>query len=134
MPSKLTNAARALLGRPVIATVATVDAEDRPQITPVWIDVDVDDIVFNTARGRAKDVNLTRNPSVAVCVVDPDNPYSAVVVRGRAEGTEEGADAQIDVLAKKYMGVDRYPLRQPDEVRVTYRVRPETIVVQPEDS
>jgi PPOX class probable F420-dependent enzyme len=134
LTTTLTNKAKALIDRPLIASVATVDAEGRPQLTPVWIDRDGDDLVFNTARGRAKVTNLERNPHVAVSVVDPDDPYNVVVVRGEVEGTEEGADAQIDALAKKYLGVDSYPLRQPGEVRVTYRVKSGNVVMQSEDA
>jgi len=133
MSTQLTQAARTLISRPVIANVATVDQEGKPQLTPVWIDIDGDDLVFNTAKGRAKQSNLARNPSVAVSVVDPDDPYNVVVVRGVAESSEEGADQHIDALAKKYLGLDEYPLRQPGEVRLKYRVRPEHIVMQPAD-
>jgi PPOX class probable F420-dependent enzyme len=129
----LSNKAKALLRRPIIADVATVDAQGRPQITPVWIDVDGDEVVFNTARGRAKDTNLTTNPHVAVSVIDPDDPYNVVVVRGTVEATEDGADAHIDALAKKYLGLDTYPLRKPGEVRVRYRVVTDHVVMQPSD-
>jgi len=128
--TKLSDKARALLERPVIANVATIDAKGHPQLTPVWVDVDGDDLVINTARGRAKDRNLRHDPHIAVSVVDPSDPYNVVVVRGRAEGTEVGADAVIDSLAKKYLGVDSYPNRRPDEVRVTYRVHPDSVVMQ----
>ncbi len=133
MAEALTNAARALIDRPVIASVATVSHDDKPQLTPVWIDRDGDDLVFNTAKGRAKQVNLERNPNVAVSVVDPDNAYNVVVVRGVAEPTEVGADEHIDALAMKYLGVDKYPMRQPGEQRLKYRVRTEHIVMQPAD-
>ncbi len=133
MTTKLSKKARSLVSRPVIANVATVDAKGEPQLTPVWIDVEGDDLVFNSARGRAKANNLERNPHVAVSVVDPDDPYNVVVVRGSAEPTEEGADAHIDSLAKKYLGVDSYPMRRPGETRVKYRVRPDHVVMQSED-
>jgi PPOX class probable F420-dependent enzyme len=133
MPATLTNAARQLLNRPVIANVATVDAGGKPQLTPVWIDVDGNDVIFNTAKGRAKEHNLEQNPHVAVSVVDPDDPYNVVVVRGTVTSTEEGADAHIDSLAKKYLGVDTYPMRQPGEVRVIYRVTADKAVMQPAD-
>jgi PPOX class probable F420-dependent enzyme len=129
----LTNKARALIQRPVLANVATVDANGRPQVTPVWIDVDGDDLLFNTAKGRVKANNLERDPHVAVSIVDPDNSYNVVVVRGKVEGTEEGADAHIDSLAKKYLDVDTYPMRQPGEVRVTYRVKADNVVMQSDD-
>ncbi len=133
MPSTLSNTAKALVQRPIIANVATVDAEGRPQVTPVWIDLDGDDLVFNTANGRVKTANLEKNPHVAVSIVDPDNSYNVVVVRGTVEGTEEGADAHIDSLAKKYLGVDTYPMRRPGEVRVKYRVHADKVVMQSED-
>ena len=133
MTTTLTNAARALLNRPVIANVATVDHLGHPQLTPVWIDVDGDVVLFNTAKGRAKQSNLDRDPHVAVSVVDPDNAYNVVVVRGTVESTEEGADSHIDSLAKKYLGVDSYPMRQPGEVRLIYRVHTDHVVMQPSD-
>jgi PPOX class probable F420-dependent enzyme len=133
MATALSNKARALVQSPVIAHVATVDAEGRPQLTPVWIDLDGDDLTFNTAKGRAKAANLDKNPHVAVSIVDPGDPYNVVVVRGSVEGTEEGADAQIDSLAHKYLGVDTYPMRQPGEVRVKYRVNADKVVMQSSD-
>ncbi len=133
MSTSLTTKARELISRPVIANVATVDEHDDPQLTPVWIDLEDGDLVFNTAKGRAKERNLAKNPSVAVSVVDPDDPYNVVVVRGKAEATEEGADSHIDALAKKYLGVEKYPTRKPGEVRVKYRVHPDHIVMQPGD-
>ena len=102
-------------------------------MSPVWIDLDGDDLVFNSVKGRAKARNLERNPSVAVSVVDPDDPYNVLIVRGSAEPTEEGAEDHIDALAKKYLGVDKYPKRQRGDVRVKYRVRADRIVRQPAD-
>jgi PPOX class probable F420-dependent enzyme len=133
MTTTLTRAARALLNRPLIANVATVDSGGKPQLTPVWIDVEGDQVVFNTARGRAKQSNLEHNPNVAVSVVDPDDPYNVVVVRGTAEGTEVGADAHIDALAKKYLDLDAYPMRRPGEVRIKYTVHADHVVMQPAD-
>jgi PPOX class probable F420-dependent enzyme len=133
MTTQLSKKARALIQRPVIANVATVDAEGAPQVTPVWIDLDGDDLLFNTAKGRVKAVNLSKNGKVAISIVDPDDPYNVVVVRGSVEPTEEGADAHIDFLAKKYLGVDSYPNRRPDEVRVKYRVHTDKVVMQSGD-
>jgi PPOX class probable F420-dependent enzyme len=128
--TKLSKKAKTLVERPVIANVATVDANGCPQVTPVWIDIDGDDLVFNTAKGRVKQSNLDTNPHVAVSVVDPDDPFNVVVVRGIVERTEQGADAHIDSLAKKYMGLDTYPLRQEGEVRVMYTVKADKVVMQ----
>ncbi len=120
-----------LLDRPVIAHVATVDRAGRPQLSPVWIGRDDEGVFFNTARGRAKERNLSRDPHVVVSLVDPDDPYNVLLLRGTVEPREEGADEDIDRLAKKYLGVDRYPNRQPGEVRITYRVRPTAVLRQP---
>jgi PPOX class probable F420-dependent enzyme len=110
------------------AALATVNADGTPQVTPVWIDWDGTHLRVNSARGRVKDRNLRRNPSVAVSLQDPDNPYRYLQVQGRVvETTEAGADAHIDALARKYLGQDRYPNRRPGEVRVIYRIRPERV-------
>jgi PPOX class probable F420-dependent enzyme len=117
-----------LLQKKAFANIATVNPDGSPQVTPVWFDVDGEDIRINTARGRVKDRNLRRNSAVALSVMDPDNPYRYVQVRGRVnEVTESGADAHIDSLAKKYMGVDKYPYRRPGEVRVIFKIRPERV-------
>jgi PPOX class probable F420-dependent enzyme len=119
---------RELIDKKSFAHVATVGADGAPQITPVWIDYDGEYIRFNTARGRVKARNLQRNPRVALAVQDPDNPYRYAQVRGRVvEMTEKGADAHIDALAKKYLGQDRYPFRQPGEVRVTVKIAADKI-------
>jgi PPOX class probable F420-dependent enzyme len=89
MATALSSKARELIQRPVIASVATVDAKGSPQVTPVWIDIEGDDLVFNTTKGRVKTANLEHNPHVAVSIVDPDNMYNVVVVRGTVEETEE---------------------------------------------
>ena len=117
-----------LLQKKAFANLATVNPDGSPQVTPVWFDVDGEDIRINTARGRVKDRNLRRNAAVALAVMDPDNPYRYVQVRGRVnEVTESGADAHIDSLARKYMGVDTYPYRRPGEVRVIFKIRPERV-------
>jgi PPOX class probable F420-dependent enzyme len=134
MPTELTDKAKALIARPVLANIATVDHVGHPQLTPVWIDLVDGNLAFNTAKGRAKEANLTKNPYVAVSVVDPDDPYNVVVVRGQVEPREAGADAFIDSLAKKYLGVDSYPNRRPGEVRVTYVIQPDKVVMQPADA
>jgi PPOX class probable F420-dependent enzyme len=119
---------RDLFQKKAFAHLATIGADGSPQVTPVWVDFDGTHIRFNTARGRVKDKNLRRNPRVALSMQDPDNPYRYMQVRGRvAEITEQGADAHIDALAKKYMNQDKYPYRRPGEVRVLYRILPEKI-------
>lgn len=133
MTDTLTDKAKALLERPVLATLATVAPDGGPQVTPLWIEVDGDDVLLNTAQGRAKARNLERDPRVALSVIDPDDPYNVVVVRGTVtEMTTEGADEHIDRLAHKYLGVDSYPMRQPGEVRLKIRIRPDRIPMQPQ--
>jgi PPOX class probable F420-dependent enzyme len=107
--------------------VATVMPNGTPQVTPVWVDYDGKYVIFNTARGRVKERNLRNNPAVALVVSDPQNPYRYVQVRGHVELIEEGADAHIDKLAKKYLGVDKYPSRQPGEERIIVRITPEAV-------
>jgi PPOX class probable F420-dependent enzyme len=119
---------RDLFDKKAFAHLATVGAAGTPQVTPVWIDFDGQHVRFNTARGRVKTRNFERNPTVALSIQDPENPYRYVQVKGRVvEVTEKGADAHIDALAKKYLGQDRYPHRRPGEVRVTVKVAPEKI-------
>jgi len=131
MTDKLSDKARQLIARPVLATLATVAADGGPQVTPLWIEVDGDDLLVNTARGRAKARNVERDQRVAVSVIDPDDPYNVVAVRGTVvEVTTEGPDAHIDRLAKKYLGVDEYPMRRPDETRITFRIRTDRIAMQ----
>jgi PPOX class probable F420-dependent enzyme len=123
----LTDDQVALLRDKVLAHVATVMPDGSPHVTPVWVDTDGEAVLFNTAKGRLKYRNLSRDPRVAISVSAKDNDYRTVVLRGRAEFIEEGADAHIDRLAKKYLGADSYPGRQTGEVRVTVRVVPQTI-------
>ena len=131
MTDKLSEKARALLARPVLATLATVAPDGGPQVTPLWIEVDGDDLLVNTAEGRVKARNLERDHRVAISVIDPDDPYNVVVVRGTVvESTPEGADAHIDALAKKYLGLDEYPMRTPGEVRLKVRIRTDRIPMQ----
>jgi PPOX class probable F420-dependent enzyme len=117
---------RDLFSKRAFANLGTLMPDGRPQVTPVWIDLDGDFVVFNSAKGRQKDKNVRRDPRVALSIVDPDNPYRYLEIRGRvAEITEHGANEHIDKLAKKYLGVDKYPYGQPGEVRVMYKVQPE---------
>ncbi len=119
---------RDLFTKKSFAHLATLGRDGRPQVTPVWLDLDGGQIRINTARGRVKDRNLKRDPRVALSIQDPDNPYRYVQVRGRVtEMTESGADQHIDALAKKYIGQDRYPWKRPGEVRVIVKIEPEHV-------
>ena len=117
-----------LLEKKAFASLATVNADGTPQVTPVWFDWDGRQIRINTAKGRIKDKNLRSRPAVALAIMDPDNPYRYLQIRGRvASVTEMGADAHIDSLAKKYLGKDRYPYRKADEVRVIFTITPDRV-------
>ena len=131
MADVLSEKARALIARPVLASLATLNPDGSPQITPLWVDLDGDDVVFNTAQGRKKARNLERDSRVAVTVIDPDDQYNVVAFRGTVtEVTTDGADAHIDSLAKKYLGVDTYPMRREGEVRIRVTVRTDHIAMQ----
>jgi PPOX class probable F420-dependent enzyme len=105
--------------------LTTLMPDGSPQVTPVWVDYDGEYLIFNSARGRQKDRNVRRDPRVAIAILDPDNPYRYVEVRGHVvDITQEGADQSVDRLAKKYLGLDKYPYAQPGEVRVIYKIRP----------
>ena len=117
----------ALLRKPLFVHVATVMPDGTPQSTPVWIDTDGENVLFNTAKGRVKHRNMLRNPAVALSLIDDENPYRMVEIRGTVELDEDGADDHIDFLAKKYLNEDKYPFRQPGEERIIVRVRPVAI-------
>jgi PPOX class probable F420-dependent enzyme len=131
MADVLSEKARALIARPVLASLATLNPDGSPQITPLWIDLDGDNVVFNTAQGRKKARNLEQDARVAVSVVDPNDPYNVVALQGTVvDVSTDGADAHIDSLAKKYMGVDKYPMRSEGEVRIRVTVRTDRIAMQ----
>jgi PPOX class probable F420-dependent enzyme len=117
-----------LFAKKAFASLATVMPDGSPQVTPVWCDYDGTHVRINTAKGRIKDKNMRRNKKVALTLLDPDNPYRHLAMRGEvAEITEAGADRHIDELAKKYLGKEKYPYRRPGEVRVIYKIRPERV-------
>jgi PPOX class probable F420-dependent enzyme len=127
MASVIPDGFKDLFQKKAFAHLATVMPDGSPQSTPVWFDVEGDLIRVNSARGRVKDRNMRRNAKVALSILDPDNPYRYLGIRGTVvDVTEQGADAHIDALARKYIGKD-YPFRQPGEVRVTYKIRPERV-------
>jgi PPOX class probable F420-dependent enzyme len=124
----LSDKVKQLLGKKTFVHLATLMPDGSPQVSPVWVDVDGNTIVINSARGRLKDKNIQKDQRVALSLTDPDNPYAAVMIRGRvAEVTTDGADQHIDKMAKKYLGRDKYPGRQPGEVRVLYKIEPEQV-------
>ena len=128
MTASIPEKFRDLLTKKAFAHLATLMQDGSPQVTPVWFDYDGTHVRINSAKGRVKDKNMRRNGQVALAIQDPENPYRYLAVRGRVdEITETGADAHIDTLTKKYLGQDRYPYRQPGEVRVMYRIRADRV-------
>jgi PPOX class probable F420-dependent enzyme len=126
--SKIPETFSDLFQKKAFAQLATLMSDGSPQVTPVWCEFDGKHVVINSAKGRTKDVNMRRNPIVAVSIQDPDNPYRHLCLKGKVvEITEKGADAHIDKLSKKYIGKDVYPNRRPGEIRVIYRILPEKI-------
>jgi PPOX class probable F420-dependent enzyme len=123
----LTDQQRRFLQQPFVGEVTTLRDDGSPHTTVVWVDTDTDVVTFNTAVGRAKERYLRKDPRVSLIVVDPEDPYKWVALHGKAELTTNGADAQIDKLAKKYLGQDEYPWRKPEEQRITVRIHPERI-------
>ncbi len=128
-PLTLPDAARAVVDGLSFATVATIEPDGSPQTSVVWISREGDTLVFSTVLGRRKTDNMQRDPRVSVLVMDPDNPYSYLEVRGRVSMTEEGGRALIDSLAATYRGLDRYPWDDgTNNVRVVCRVHADKVV------
>src|SRR2546423_14967017 len=126
--AKLTEKQKVFLENPFVGVVTTLREDGSPHSTVVWVDVEESgDVSFNPALGRAKPRELEHDPRVALLVLDPNDPYKWVALDGTAELTTEGADAQIDRLAKKYLGKDEYPFRSPGEQRVTVRITPRRV-------
>ena len=123
----LTDNARTFLQQPFAGALTTLRADGSPHTTVVWVDVDDDGPSFNTAAGRAKPRHIERDPRVSLLVVDPEDQYKWLAISGRAEITTNGADEQIDKLAKKYIGKDEYPWRKPTETRLKVLIEPEHV-------
>ena len=122
--------------------LGTVNKDGSPQVTPTWIDIiekeENEDgreeiILINTAMDRLKQKNVSRDPRVSISILDEDNPYSMVTIKGRVvEQTTEGADEHIDKLAKRYLDADRYPAHSPSVKRIILKVKPEKIFYLPQ--
>lgn len=126
--TSIPESAKRLLEGKTFAHIATLMPDGSPQVTPVWIDHEGDTIVFNTVEGRLKHKNLKRDGRVAISVVDNENPYAALIIRGKVtEMTTKGADDHIDALAKRYLDADKYPFARPGEVRVIVKIEPEKV-------
>jgi PPOX class probable F420-dependent enzyme len=119
-----------LRSKKAFANLATVMPDGSPQVTPVWFDYTGEKIRVNSARGRVKARNMKQGTKVALAIMDPDNAYRYIQIRGQVvRVTEQGADAHIDSLARKYLGQDKYPFRRPGEVRVLYEIEPFSVQV-----
>ena len=122
MPVTLPPSVKKLLQDKAYGHVVTFDAQGNPQLTMVWVDVEGDEVLFNTAEGRKKPQNLRRDPRVIVSVQAHDDPQTYAVFHGKARITETGADDHIDKLAKRFLNADKYPFRQPGEKRLIVRI------------
>lgn len=120
----LSEREKALLSGPNFLYIATVNEDGSPQVSPVWVEVEDDLVVINTARGRVKERNMSRNKHVALSLYDQANPYDVVSFAGEVvEMNEEGASRHIDSLSKKYLGRDEYPYHEPGEKRVKIKIK-----------
>lgn len=119
---------RDLFNKRAYATLGTLRSDGSPQVTPVWCDIDGDQVLVNTAKDRHQDKNIRHDPRVAVVIVDPDNPYRYLEVRGRAiELDDRDASVHLDQMAAKYLGSETYAYRQPGEIRVLYAIQADRI-------
>jgi PPOX class probable F420-dependent enzyme len=122
MPIPLPQSVKKLLQDKAYGHVVTFSAQGNPQLTMVWMDVDGDEVIFNTAEGRRKPQNLRRDPRIIVSVQDRNDPQAYALFHGKGRITEAGADDHIDKLAKRFLGTDKYPFRQSGEKRLIVRI------------
>ena len=128
MSATLSEGVKKLFREPNYGHLATLMPDGSPQVSPMWVDVDGDRILVNSAEGRSKPRNVRRDARVAISIYNQENPYSSAFIRGRVvEITHEGADEHIDKLAKKYLGLDKYPYHQPGDQRVILVIEPEHV-------
>jgi PPOX class probable F420-dependent enzyme len=128
----MTEQVTRILREPNFAFLGTLMKDGRPQVTPVWIDFDNDHILINTAEGRIKHKNLTRDPRVSLSLVDKNNPYSMVTIQGTVvDQIKDGADEHIDKLAKKYLKAEKYPGHSPSIKRIIIKIKPDRIFYLP---
>jgi PPOX class probable F420-dependent enzyme len=109
--------------------ISSIMKDGSPQVTPTWVDIENGNILVNTAIGRIKHKNISRDPRVTLAIADQNNPYDMVTVRGRTieQVTGDAAEEHIDKMAKKYIGKDKYPFRSPGEKRVILKIKPEKV-------
>jgi PPOX class probable F420-dependent enzyme len=128
--AKLSEKAKRLLKGKNFAFVATLNKDGSPQVTPTWVDTDGENVLVNTALGRQKTINVTRDPRVTVAVLEQTNPYEYVSIRGRVakQVTGKEADDHIDRLSLKYTGAVKYRRTAPNEERVILVIRASKVV------
>ena len=109
--------------------LASIMKDGSPHVAPTWVDIDNGTLLVNTAVGRVKQKNISRDGRVALAIADHDNPYDMVTIRGKVidQITGQEAEEHIDKLAKKYIGKDKYPGRAPGERRVILKIKPEKV-------
>lgn len=117
-----------ITGSKSFASVATLMVDGSPQVSVMWVDSDGENILLNTAEGRVKTDNFRNDNRVAIAIIDSENPYRQAMIRGKVvEESHEGAMEHTDILAKKYLGLDEYPYHQPGDVRVIFKIKPESV-------
>jgi PPOX class probable F420-dependent enzyme len=129
MSNLIPDSVKDLLDRPIVVTLVTLMPDNTPQATPVWFSWDGEHVWVNTARGRAKDKNLSQRRKATILAVDPQNPYRYLEIRGEVvESTEEGAVDHINFLSGRYTGNSDYykgdTARMNSETRVIYKIKP----------
>jgi PPOX class probable F420-dependent enzyme len=128
MAAAIPDEAKHLFENKDFAHVATLNSDGSPQVSAVWVGLDGDNVTFNTAEGRLKTKNLQRDERVAISIAAQENPYENLIIQGKVvEMTHDGADEDIDALAKRYLDADAYPFRQPGEERVIVKIEPEKV-------
>ena len=126
--NKIPDKYRGFLDRPIVVSLATLMSDGQPQVQPVWCSFDGTHILVNTERGRQKYRNMSRRPAVTILAIDPDDNSRWLEVRGTVVGaTEEGANKQIDELARLYLGVEKYPFHQEGDVRAIFKIAPQQV-------
>ncbi|CAL9306376.1 PPOX class F420-dependent oxidoreductase [Streptomyces sp. SudanB182_2057] len=131
MSAALSDELKSLLDTPVFVTIATIQPDGSPQLSPVWVARDGDDLLISTTVGRQKERNLRRDPRVTVLLQPFDAPYTYAEIRGTAEITTEGGQELIDELSRKYTGkdyADFNPASKEDAQRVVVRITPRKVV------
>ena len=127
MPIELPENIQQILTQKAYGHVVTRNPDGSPQASMVWMDVEGNEVLFNTAEGRIKPRNLRRNPRILISVQNPINPQGNVIFHGTATVTDEGAEEHIDMLARRFLGLDNYPWRAPGEKRLIIRTRVDRI-------